>query len=88
MNEANTFGGRLARYARVGSTGVGLAARFAGARLTGGGDAATAAAQLRVALGGLKCPVMKIAQILSTVPGAVPEEFATELSQRSGRAHV
>ncbi len=81
MNEANTFGGRLARYARVGSTGVGLAARFAGARLTGGGDAATAAAQLRVALGGLKGPVMKIAQILSTVPGAVPEEFATELSQ-------
>ena len=81
MDEANTLGGRLARYARVGSTGVGLAARFAGARLTGGGDAATAAAQLRVALGGLKGPVMKIAQILSTVPGAVPEEFATELSQ-------
>ena len=81
MDEANTLGGRLARYARVGGTGVGLAARFAGARLTGGADAATAAAQLRVALGGLKGPVMKIAQILSTVPGAVPEEFAAELSQ-------
>ncbi len=81
MDDANTFGGRLARYARVGGTGVGLAARFAGARLTGGGDADTAAAQLRVALGGLKGPVMKIAQILSTVPGAVPEAFARELGQ-------
>ena len=81
MDEANSFGGRLARYARVGGTGIGLAARFAGARLTGGGDAATAGAQLRVALGGLKGPVMKIAQILSTVPGAVPEEFARELGQ-------
>jgi len=80
MDEANSFGGRLARYARVGGTGVGLAARFAGARLTGGGDAATAGAQLRAALGGLKGPVMKIAQILSTVPGAVPEEFARELA--------
>ena len=81
MDEANTFGGRMARYARVGGTGIGLAARFAGARLTGGADAGTAAAQLRVALGGLKGPVMKIAQILSTVPGAVPEEFARELGQ-------
>ena len=81
MDEANTLGGRLARYARVGGTGIGLAARFAGARLTGGADAGTAAAQLRVALGGLKGPVMKIAQILSTVPGAVPEEFAAELGQ-------
>lgn len=81
MDEANSLGGRLARYARVGGTGVGLAARFAGARLTGGADAATAAAQLRVALGGLKGPVMKIAQILSTVPGAVSEEFARELGQ-------
>jgi predicted unusual protein kinase regulating ubiquinone biosynthesis (AarF/ABC1/UbiB family) len=81
MDEANTFGGRMARYARVGGTGIGLAARFAGARLTGGADAATTAAQLRVALGGLKGPVMKIAQILSTIPDAVPKEFAAELSQ-------
>ena len=81
MDEANSLGGRIARYARVSGTGIGLAARFAGARLTGGGDAGTAAAQLRVALGGLKGPVMKIAQILSTVPGAVPEEFARELGQ-------
>jgi len=71
----------MARYARVGGTGIGLAARFAGARLTGGADAATTAAQLRVALGGLKGPVMKIAQILSTIPDAVPKEFAAELSQ-------
>ena len=81
MDDTNTFGGRMARYARVGGTGIGLAARFAGARLGGGADAGTIAAQLRVALGGLKGPVMKIAQILSTIPGAVPDEFAAELSQ-------
>ncbi len=71
----------MARYARVGGTGIGLAARFAGARLTGGTDSATTAAQFRVALGGLKGPVMKIAQILSTIPGAVPDDFAAELGQ-------
>ena len=54
MDDTNTFGGRMARYARVGGTGIGLAARFAGARLGGGADAGTIAAQLRVALGGLK----------------------------------
>ena len=81
MDDTNTLGGRVARYARVGGTGIGLAARFAGARLSGGADSATIAAQLRVALGGLKGPVMKIAQILSTIPGAVPEAFAAELGQ-------
>lgn len=81
MADTNTFGGRMARYARVGGTGIGLAARFVGARLTGGADSPTAAAQLRVALGGLKGPVMKIAQILSTIPDAVPAEFAAELAQ-------
>ena len=38
------------------------------------------AAQLRAALGGLKGPLMKVAQILSTIPDALPEEYANELA--------
>jgi predicted unusual protein kinase regulating ubiquinone biosynthesis (AarF/ABC1/UbiB family) len=87
MAETNNLGGRLARYASVGTTGVALAGRLAGAKLFGGGvDNATAAIQLREALGGLKGPVMKIAQILSTIPDAVPPEFAAELSQLQSNA--
>ena len=87
MADTNTLTGRLARYAQVGGTGIGLAGRMAGAKLFGGGiDSATAAVQLRQALGGLKGPVMKIAQILSTIPDAVPAEFAAELSQLQANA--
>jgi predicted unusual protein kinase regulating ubiquinone biosynthesis (AarF/ABC1/UbiB family) len=86
MAETNNFGGRLARYASVGGSGVVLAGRLAGAKLFGGIDNATAAAQLRQALGGLKGPVMKIAQILSTIPDAVPPEFAAELLQLQSNA--
>jgi predicted unusual protein kinase regulating ubiquinone biosynthesis (AarF/ABC1/UbiB family) len=81
-NDDNRFGGRLARYARVGGAGVGLAAGFARARLGGGPlDNARHAAEIRAALGSLKGPVMKIAQILSTIPDAVPPEYAAELAQ-------
>ncbi len=87
MADTNSLGGRLSRYARVGGTGLGLAAQMGAARLFGGGhDAAAGAAQLRAALGGLKGPVMKIAQIISTIPDAVPPEYAAELSQLQANA--
>ena len=38
------------------------------------------AADLREALGGLKGPIMKVAQILSTIPDALPTEYADELA--------
>ena len=87
MADTNSLGGRLSRYAKVGSTGLGLAAQMGAARLFGGDvDKATGAAQLRAALGGLKGPVMKIAQIISTIPDAVPPEYAAELSQLQANA--
>jgi predicted unusual protein kinase regulating ubiquinone biosynthesis (AarF/ABC1/UbiB family) len=87
MADTNSLGGRLARYARVGGTGLGLAASMGVARLRGGDyDKAQGAAQLRAALGGLKGPVMKIAQIISTIPDAVPPEYAAELSQLQSNA--
>ena len=75
------LGGRLRRYARVTTTMGGLAARVAGERYLGWDiDRAKHAADLRAALGGLKGPIMKIAQILSTIPDALPAEYANELA--------
>ena len=86
FDDRSSLGGRLSRLARVGGTAAGLATRFAAARLSGNYDANTTAAGLREALGGLKGPVMKMAQILSTVPGAVPEDYARELAQLQANA--
>ena len=75
------FGGRLRRYAQVTSTMGGLAARVAGERYLGFDiDRGKHAADLRKALGGLKGPIMKVAQILSTIPYALPPEYADELA--------
>ena len=87
MAENNSIGGRLARYANVGGTGLVLAGKLGAARVFGGPlDNQAAAEQLRLALGGLKGPVMKIAQILSSIPDAVPPEFAAELAQLQSNA--
>ncbi len=74
-------GGRIRRYAQVTGTMSGLAARLAGERYLGMDvDKNKHAAQLREALGGLKGPLMKVAQILSTIPDALPPEYAEELA--------
>ena len=80
MNEENTVGGRLKRYARVGAAVGGLGLRLGAGRLFGVEiDRGKHANDLRAALGGLKGPLMKVAQILSTIPDALPEEYASEL---------
>ena len=67
--EANRFTARARRYARVGANVGGVAARMAGARFFGFGlDRAKNAAELAAALGGLKGPIMKVAQLLATIP--------------------
>ncbi|MGO4129188.1 ABC1 kinase family protein [Inquilinus sp. YAF38] len=81
-DEENSFGGRLRRYARVSGAMGGLAARVAGERYLGlKVDREAHANDLRAALGGLKGPLMKVAQMLSTIPEAVPKEYAQELQQ-------
>jgi predicted unusual protein kinase regulating ubiquinone biosynthesis (AarF/ABC1/UbiB family) len=81
-NEANRLSGRLARYARVGTGVGGLAARIVGSRALGRDlDRATEAAELARMLGGLKGPIMKVAQLIATIPDAVPPEYAIELAQ-------
>ncbi|MGO9674812.1 MAG: ABC1 kinase family protein [Methylocella sp.] len=80
-NEANRLSARAARYAKVGANAGVVAARMAGARLIGGGGGAANAAALAQALGGLKGPMMKVAQMLATIPDVLPPEYAEELQK-------
>jgi predicted unusual protein kinase regulating ubiquinone biosynthesis (AarF/ABC1/UbiB family) len=85
--EKNRFSARAARYARVGTNVGGVAARIAGARLFGLDlDRARNAAELAAALGGLKGPIMKVAQLLATIPEALPPEYINELSKLQSQA--
>ena len=76
--ENNRFSARAGRYARLGANAGGFAARVAANRLMGG-DASVNARSLTNALGGLKGPVMKVAQLLATIPEALPPGYAEEL---------
>jgi predicted unusual protein kinase regulating ubiquinone biosynthesis (AarF/ABC1/UbiB family) len=85
--EKNRFSARAKRYANVGTKVGGLAARMAGARLMGvPQDRAANAIGLAAALGGLKGPIMKVAQLLATIPDALPAEYATELTKLQSQA--
>lgn len=86
-NEDNRFSARAARYVRVGSQVGAVAAKMAGSRLFGLElDRGRHAAELAAALGGLKGPIMKVAQLLSTIPEALPAEYAAELAQLQSQA--
>jgi predicted unusual protein kinase regulating ubiquinone biosynthesis (AarF/ABC1/UbiB family) len=85
--EANRFSARAARYARVGANMSGVAARYAGARFLGMDlDRGQSAIELAAALGGLKGPIMKVAQLISTIPDALPPEYAAELAKLQSQA--
>jgi predicted unusual protein kinase regulating ubiquinone biosynthesis (AarF/ABC1/UbiB family) len=85
--EANRFSARAKRYARVGANVGGVAARMAGARFFGFDlDRTRNAIELTAALGGLKGPIMKVAQLLATIPDALPPEYAGELMKLQSEA--
>jgi predicted unusual protein kinase regulating ubiquinone biosynthesis (AarF/ABC1/UbiB family) len=85
--EKNRFTARAARYASVGANVGGVAARIAGRRLFGLDPARDKdAASLAAALGGLKGPIMKVAQLLATIPEALPAEYVAELGQLQSQA--
>lgn len=86
-SERNRFAARAARYARVGTNVGGVAARMAGARLFGFAlDRGENALALAAALGNLKGPIMKAAQLISTIPDALPPEYAAELMKLQSEA--
>jgi len=86
-SEKNRFSARAVRYGRVGANVGGVAARIAGRRLFGlDPERDKDAASLAAALGGLKGPIMKVAQLLATIPEALPDEYAAELAQLQSHA--
>ncbi|HEU5272377.1 MAG TPA: AarF/UbiB family protein [Xanthobacteraceae bacterium] len=85
--EKNRFSARAARYARVGANVGGVAAKIAATRFFGLGlDRGKNAIELAAALGGLKGPIMKVAQMLATIPDALPPEYAAELTKLQSEA--
>ncbi len=85
--ERNRLSARAARYAKVGASVGGAAARMAGARLAGRDafDSASGEALAR-SLGSLKGPMMKVAQFLATIPEALPADFAAKLQTLQSNA--
>ncbi len=85
--ERNRFSARAVRYARVGTNVGAVAARLAAARFLGMGlDRTENAAALGAALGGLKGPIMKVAQLLATIPEVIPPEYTAELAKLQSEA--
>ncbi len=83
---ANLFG-ELRRFAKTSGAVGGIAARVAGEKVFGfKTNRASHAEDLKTVLGGLKGPLMKVAQILSTIPDVLPPEYAAELAQLQANA--
>jgi len=82
----NLFG-EIKRFARTSGAVGGIAARVAGEKVFGiKTDRNAHAEDLKNILGGLKGPLMKVAQILSTIPDALPDEYAAELAHLQANA--
>jgi predicted unusual protein kinase regulating ubiquinone biosynthesis (AarF/ABC1/UbiB family) len=87
MADDDSLPGRVRRYARVSTAMGGLAARLAAERYLGIEiDRPKHAAELTRALGGIKGPLMKVAQLLATIPNALPQEYARELASLQSNA--
>jgi predicted unusual protein kinase regulating ubiquinone biosynthesis (AarF/ABC1/UbiB family) len=87
VTDDNSLTGRVRRYAQVSTAMGGLAARLAGERYLGLSlDRGRHAAELKAALGGIKGPLMKVAQLLATIPDALPNEYVQELVQLQANA--
>jgi predicted unusual protein kinase regulating ubiquinone biosynthesis (AarF/ABC1/UbiB family) len=87
MAEDSTLFGEFKRMARTSGAVGGIAARVVGARAFGiKTNRAEHAEDLKLILGGLKGPLMKVAQFLSTVPDALPAEYAAELAELQANA--
>lgn len=85
--ERNRFSARLGRTMKVGTNLSGAGLTFAANAMFGGekGDERIAKA-LAAALGKSKGPLMKVAQMVSTIPDFLPAEYAEELSQLQAQA--
>ena len=82
MKEDNNLFSRVKRYSQVTTSVSSLASRFAGKKyLNLSLDDKKFAAQITQILGNLKGPLMKVAQLSSTIPDLLPPEYAKKLSE-------
>jgi predicted unusual protein kinase regulating ubiquinone biosynthesis (AarF/ABC1/UbiB family) len=80
--ERDRLTGRVRRFAQVGTGLAGAGVAYGASRIMGGSDQnARNAKLLKEALGGLKGPLMKAAQMFATVPDFLPPEYAAELAE-------
>lgn len=87
LENDSTFGRKIARYGKVSGTMAGLAARLVGDKYLGIKiERDEHAQQLMQAMGNLKGPLMKVGQILATIPEAVPPEYAQAMQQLQSNA--
>ena len=85
MDEINKFSKRVVRYANLGTSAGNIAFKLLGTKFLNQ-ESDKNAADLRKILGNLKGPIMKIAQLLSTVPDLLPEEYVNELTKLQSNA--
>ncbi len=83
--EANRLSARASRYARLGVEAGAFAARVGASRLTGAGRDDDARA-FAAALGSMKGPMMKVAQLLATIPDALPADYSEQLMKLQSQA--
>ncbi|MFA7275847.1 MAG: AarF/UbiB family protein [Pseudobdellovibrionaceae bacterium] len=86
-NDGAKMSRKMQRYGQVGTTVAGLAARLAGEKFLGLKiEKGQHAGELMAALGNLKGPLMKVGQILATIPEALPPEYAEAFKQLQSNA--
>ena len=87
MKEENNLVSRVKRYSQVTTSITSLATKFAGKKyLNFDISDKKYAAQITEILGNLKGPLMKVAQLSSTIPDLLPEEYARKLAELQSNA--
>ncbi len=86
MDESNKLTKRLKRYANLGSSASVIALKLASSKLLNSNNDDKRASELGEILGDLKGPIMKIAQLLSTIPDLLPKEYSDALTKLQSNA--
>ena len=84
--ESSSVSSTLKRYAQVSSKMGSVTTQIAGRKIIGKTNKVKNAELIFEALGGLKGPFMKVAQLLSSIPDAMPKEYSDKLQQLQANA--
>tara|TARA_Y100000590_G_C15699513_1_gene1006303 strand:- start:780 stop:2114 length:1335 start_codon:yes stop_codon:yes gene_type:complete len=85
--ESKSLAKQIKRYAQVGGVVGKLATKLASQKYLGLKlNKDKHAAEVRAALGGIKGPLMKVAQLSATIPDLLPDEYARELMHLQSNA--